>query len=400
MLPLPYMRILHLSWSDNTGGAAKAAYRTHKALATMDIDSSFAVVKRDLSDEDTYTLAPGIVKRLLILAEKGFSRFLTSGNLISFNFIGVYSARWINSFECDLVHIHWINNQTISLRELNKINKPIIVTLHDQWLINGIEHYTLENKTTISRLKELIRFRANLIVKKRQLNFLSSGNVRILTPNYWLKECIHRQSNLNGLVVNAINLPINEREWSMTRSIREKSKIILFGAVGGTKDYRKGYDILLDALDFIDDFAPLEIRVFGGNLAGLDESKEGIKIISLGRIESQVELNKVYSSSHLFVMPSRMDNSPLTIIESLISGTPVVCFKESGMQYMIDHKVNGFLADPFDPESLAKGIGWCLDNINTEEQRDLIRKNAILTYGQAQIAPLLVKEYKSFLSSE
>ena len=49
-------------------------------------------------------------------------------------------------------------------------------------------------------------------------------------------------------------------------------------------------------------------------------------------------------------------------MESLSCETPVVAFQCTGIQEVVDHKQNGYLAKPYEPADLADGILWCLEN--------------------------------------
>jgi glycosyltransferase involved in cell wall biosynthesis len=41
----------------------------------------------------------------------------------------------------------------------------------------------------------------------------------------------------------------------------------------------------------------------------------------------------------------------------------VVAFRQGGMADLIEHRRNGYLAEPFDPADLARGVAWCLDSL-------------------------------------
>ena len=45
----------------------------------------------------------------------------------------------INSFNADIVNLHWVCNNTLSIRDIKKIKAPVVWTLHDNWpFSNGI----------------------------------------------------------------------------------------------------------------------------------------------------------------------------------------------------------------------------------------------------------------------
>ena len=72
------------------------------------------------------------------------------------------------------------------------------------------------------------------------------------------------------------------------------------------------------------------------------------------------------------VVPSRLDNLPQSATEPLACGTPVVAFRQGGMEDLIEHRVNGWLAETDSIQSLAEGIRWCL------QQRNLLTNPALL----------------------
>ena len=73
-------------------------------------------------------------------------------------------------------------------------------------------------------------------------------------------------------------------------------------------------------------------------------------------------LVELYSVAHLFVIPSLQDNLPNTIIESMLCGTPVVGFNTGGIPEMIEHRVNGYLAEYKSSADLAAGMSWVLSS--------------------------------------
>jgi len=71
-----------------------------------------------------------------------------------------------------------------------------------------------------------------------------------------------------------------------------------------------------------------------------------------------------YSSADVFICSSIMEAFGKTIAEAMACGPPVVAFNVTGPKDIIDHKINGYLAEPFNTSDLAKGIEWVLDDEN------------------------------------
>ena len=56
-----------------------------------------------------------------------------------------------------------------------------------------------------------------------------------------------------------------------------------------------------------------------------------------------------------------MDAFGKTLAEAMACNTPVVCFDATGPKDIVDHKINGYKAIPFESRDLANGIEWvCL----------------------------------------
>ena len=65
----------------------------------------------------------------------------------------------------------------------------------------------------------------------------------------------------------------------------------------------------------------------------------------------------LYNASLTVVIPSPLHEvSPMSILEGMAHGKPVIATNVGGTPFMIKHGENGFLSKPRDPEDLAKYI--------------------------------------------
>jgi glycosyltransferase involved in cell wall biosynthesis len=141
-------------------------------------------------------------------------------------------------------------------------------------------------------------------------------------------------------------------------------QLILFGSLRTTSDRRKGFHLLQSALQDLsktDWKDRLELVVFGYSQPE-NPPDLGFKIHYLGTLNDDLSLTLSYSAADVFVAPSMEDNLPNTVMESMACGTPSVAFKIGGMPDMIEHKKNGYLAQPYEVKDLAQGIVWVLEN--------------------------------------
>ena len=49
-------------------------------------------------------------------------------------------------------------------------------------------------------------------------------------------------------------------------------------------------------------------------------------------------------------------------MEAMACGTPCVAFNQGGVPDLVDHLQNGYLAHPYEPVDLTRGIAWVLEN--------------------------------------
>lgn len=64
----------------------------------------------------------------------------------------------------------------------------------------------------------------------------------------------------------------------------------------------------------------------------------------------------ILAASDLFVLPSRWEGFPFTVIEAMLAGLPVVASYVGGVPELVEDGVTGFLVSPRDPEVLAEAV--------------------------------------------
>lgn len=77
------------------------------------------------------------------------------------------------------------------------------------------------------------------------------------------------------------------------------------------------------------------------------------------------ELPEFYSTVDIFVFPSRVENDPLTVLESNACGTPVVGADAAGLKNAIDEGKNGYRYDPGNLEDMNKKIEEAYSNLES-----------------------------------
>jgi glycosyltransferase involved in cell wall biosynthesis len=121
--------------------------------------------------------------------------------------------------------------------------------------------------------------------------------------------------------------------------------------------------------------------------------------IYLGRLNDDETLALAYSAADVMVVPSLQDNLPNTAVEAIAFGTPVVAFNTGGLPDIVDHKENGYLAEPYSSEDLARGIEWMLADGNRNKWLSKqARKKAEVQFNIEKVAKRYIKLYKKVVA--
>ena len=100
----------------------------------------------------------------------------------------------------------------------------------------------------------------------------------------------------------------------------------------------------------------------------------------------------------VFVAPSLYEAFAKMLAEAMAFGTPVVAFNATGPKDIVDHKINGYLANPYDPKDLARGIEWILNHPNPEILSKNAREKVEREFDSRVVARKYIELYEEILS--
>ena len=412
------MKILIVNTFDIRGGAARAAYRLHRALLDAGVDSQMLVQSKSSDDnrvigrankakfQNVMSLLRQELDALPLMRYNSKKKTLFSPAWLPFG--GVVEA--IETIDPDIVHLHWIGGGMIRIEDLKKIKKPIIWSLHDMWAFTGGCHYDDGCSKYRSgccscpvlgsrRVNDLSQ---NIFVRKQE-SIRQIDSLTVVGLSSWLADCA-KQSLLfsHNPVVNLPNpidttkfMPVDKEQARMNLCLPLNKKLILYGAMSATSDPRKGYTKLVKALEALPENCDMELVVFGSFRP--DNALEfSFTSHYLGYLD-EASLQLLYCAADVMVVPSLQENLSNAIMESLACGTPVVAFDIGGNGDLIEHKYNGYLAEPFSPTDLAEGICWVLYSPGYVALSKNARDKVLRCFDSKVVAKQYIDLYKSIL---
>ncbi len=412
------MKILHLNTYEKAGGAAIAAHRIHLALNAHTSCESIMGVLHKQSDSDIVYPLPMYTSRVARILGNRISSKLASmvqpndGTYFSSYIIPNNLLPAIKALKPDLVHLHWIAHfmSPWMVESLAQLGVPVVWTLHDTWAFTGGCHYYGNCEKWQSQCHACPHIAPisldiiNLQWKAKKRAYAATQPV-IIALSHFMEESAKKSALCGDLSVNHLVNTINTQDFrpidkKMAREVlglEQDKKYILFGANSATKDVRKGYDLLVSALQCLspDMKESAHCLIFGA----AEGAALPISATFLGRLNDSITLALMYSAADVFVCPSREDNLPNTVIESLACATPVVGFAIGGIPDMVEHQSNGYVATPFDTQDLAHGITFVLeDALRHSTLCHAARKKVEENYAEAVVAKQYMALYEKVLA--
>jgi glycosyltransferase involved in cell wall biosynthesis len=289
----------------------------------------------------------------------------------------------------DIVHHH-----NVSLLGSRMLGAPLptIYTAHDYWLICPRSDLMYKGEGLCNKRRclscSLATGRPPQIWRGAGWRKRLSGLGTVISPSEFMKGQLSSFLGLDSTLIPNFA--------PMTSSSVVREELEPYAAFVGVLEKWKGLDVILDTFQHRTD---LNLRVFGKGsmeqrVRSMEASTSG-RVKYLGYLEKQELQNHVAGASCVICTSAVNENCPLSAIESLALGTPLVVNARGGLPELVRGPECGLVAD-----LTPQGLGKAIDAIQGDHQlASRLVANARERYLREYSPEAFMAKYEAILRS-
>ncbi|MFD2514341.1 glycosyltransferase [Pontibacter locisalis] len=314
----------------------------------------------------------------------------------------------LEAFKPDIVHVNNIHSQLspIIVKEAYKKGIPVVWTLHDYKLICS-RYDSMRNekpcelcyqdKTNVIRHKCLKGSLAASMLAYTEATWWSSDRLekytsKFISPSTFLKEKMVTGGFNPSKIITLPNF-IDEKKIADQPEVKEDYYCFV-----GRLSKEKGIDTLCEAACKIPSHKLLIIGT-GPEEKFLKEKYSCPNIQFLGH-KGWIELQPIIAKAKCLVIASKWyENNPLSVIEALANGTPVIGAKIGGIPELIQDGVNGLLFEPGNSDDLKNKIDLFFDSFYSKIDNTSLIEQIKKNHSSEKYYFKLITLYESLLST-
>jgi len=312
----------------------------------------------------------------------------------------------LKDFQPDVVHLHNIHSQLspVIAQEAKKQNIPLVWTLHDYKLLcpaytfmdnNGkVCEECLQNPKAVIQKQcikgsKLASYLGYFEAKKWNREKLQDCTDSFISPSGFLKNKMEQGGYQAKQITHIYNFA-DKAKFNSKVVTQRKNEVIYVGRLSK----EKGVETLCKAFQNIKN-STLTIIGDGPLKAELEKKFASESINFIGFQPWEVIKEKLGNAGFMVIPSEWYENNPLTIIEALALGTPVLGAAIGGIPELIAEGVNGMTFEPGNADDLQTKIVEMLAKKDWDYQQ--IQDKAKTTFAQDTYYKKLTELYKSVI---
>ncbi len=199
-----------------------------------------------------------------------------------------------------------------------------------------------------------------------KMEFMQKTDVSLFAANSQIAYQIKHSTIFKNKIIHEGIFPVPDKNIFKKLSKNEvrnffnidQNEVVLFFGAVSLSEKRKGMQILLQGLNIVYkkliesgyDINKITLLVAGNNL-NYQLNETAFEIKHLGFITDYALLAKAYNAADYFICPSIEEAGPTMILQSILCGTPSICFNTGYAADYIKDEVNGYII--FEKNSIA-----------------------------------------------
>ncbi|MEQ1729012.1 MAG: glycosyltransferase [Vicinamibacterales bacterium] len=418
------MRILQVGTIDSGGGAAAVGFGLSHGYRARGHRTWFVVGRRQSDDPAVLVIRENrrpfyrligysaVQVRLRRLAgrfpNRGFGlvgralRYATHPHVVLNQLRGVEDFEFPGSYELldmldrrpDIVQCHNLHGGYFDLRALEWLSAqvPTVLTLHDMWTLTGHCAYSIQCdrwKAGCGRCPDLhldpaIRRDNTAENWTRKRDIYAGSRLYVATPSQWLLDCVRESmlapAMIEGRVIpNGVDLevfrPADRAAARAELGLPQDVPVVML-TTGSLRSMWKDDATLIRTIELTrrDGRTPQPCFVAVGRESAVPKSAVGdVRVVSFQHDPQMIA--RYCQASDVYLHASRADNAPLSVLEALACGTPVIASDIGGIPEQV-HAVDlerlaagsddvggatGALVPPRDGAAMARALRLLID---------------------------------------
>ncbi|WP_270829824.1 glycosyltransferase family 4 protein [Aeromonas sp. QDB63] len=213
------------------------------------------------------------------------------------------------------------------------------------------------------------------LVKNRRMSNMIFANAYInVAPSFFLFDEFTKSGFRVKHIPNCINIddyPIIEKTYDYPRLIYVRAFAEIYNPLMAARVLKKLVE--LDSRSRLYMVGPIKDNSYKefSNYIKKQNLQDNIEVYG---ILTRQEWVRQSAKCNIFINTTNFDNTPVSIIEAMALGFPIVSTNVGGIPYMISNNINGMLCNPNDDNEMADSV---IKIINNYELQSKMKENAI-----------------------
>ncbi len=425
--------ILQVNAQDVGGGAERIASDLFAHFRKRGLRSYLAVGRKVSDDPDVLTVSTGeghgrpyrVWRRI---ADKfgGPLRVLDEvRGRESFHYPATYRIPTLTPHRPDVIHAHNLHGGYFDLRALPWLSRlaPVVLTLHDAWLLSGHCSHSFDcrrweigcGECPDLSIYPAVRRDATAFNWQRKRAIYEQSRLFVSTPCEWLMRRVERSMLAPAIVEsrvipNGVDLtvfrPADKMAARKALGIDPDARILLCAASGLRQNEFKDFEMIEAAVRSLDGSEQESIVLLVLGEDGHPERMGDVEVRFVPFEANPEAVARWFQASDIYLHAARAETFPLTVLEALACGVPVVATAVGGIPEQIKSSEvfagdrqghareagTGILIPPGDVGAMARAVDRLLEDeplrrrLGENAAEDARRRFDVRAQGDAYLA--------------